>query len=220
MHQTSFSFKNNNPYNSDEFIKSESNLLAYKTIHSWPNSVWGVNPYPKAVILKGLKSSGKTFLAKIWAAKSGALIINSLKNFNEKAIENYKAFVIEDLDHDLNEEIILHNFNIIHEHNKYLLITLSKIPDIILPDLRSRINSVNIINIDAPDDELLKIFIFKLFSDYSVVVTEEIINYLIKILPREFSSIISNIQKINEYALMHKRKITIPLIKKALNYLL
>ena len=58
--------------------------------------------------------------------------------------------------------------------------------------------------------------IFKLFSNFSVVVNKEVISYLINILPREFPEIINAVQKINDYAIEHKRKITVPLVKLAL----
>ena len=112
---------------------------------------------------------------------------------------------------------VLHQFNSIHESNKYLLITTTQVPKLTLPDLASRINATNILDIDFPDDNLVSMLIFKLFSNFSVVVNKEVISYLINILPREFPEIIIAVQKINDYAIEHKRKITVPLVKLALN---
>ena len=84
------------------------------------------------------------------------------------------------------EQDVLHYFNILHENNKYLLITLTEMPKLKLADLSSRINSVNKVDISMIDDELMRILIFKQFSNFSIVISEEVINYLVKILPVRF----------------------------------
>jgi DnaA family protein len=89
-------------------------------------------------------------------------------------------------------------------------------PKLSLADLSSRINSVNKVDISMIDDELMRILIFKQFSNFSIVISEEVINYLVKILPREVPKILSIISEINQNSLISKRKITIPFIKQIL----
>ncbi len=89
-------------------------------------------------------------------------------------------------------------------------------PKISLPDLSSRLNSVNKVDILMIDDELMKILIFKKFSNYSLIVSDDVISYLLKILPREFPKILSFIQHLNHASLEQKRKITVPFIKENL----
>ena len=216
MHQTSFTFKTEDSYNFDEFIISKSNLFAHDVITKWPAS-WGVNPYPKTLILKGPPSSGKTFLAKKWANISGAIFLNKDDLLSLDLLSNYPTFIIENFDEYWHEETVFHYFNAINECGKYLLITTNQIPNIGLPDLKSRITSLNHINIEKPDDQMIEALIFKLFSHYSIVVNPEIISFLLKILSRNCYEVIKSVQDINEYALVNKHKITIPLIKKALN---
>ncbi|MFK7973773.1 MAG: DnaA/Hda family protein [Rickettsiaceae bacterium] len=218
MTQEIFKFDMNEADNLDDFIVSNSNSLAYQAINTWPQDSWGTAPYPKTLIIRGPKSSGKTLLAKQWIAKSNAIWIPKNELITADILDASCAFVLEDLDIILDEENILHHFNSIHEHNKHLLITTTVIPSMILPDLQSRINATNIIDINLPDDQLIKMLIFKIFSYHSVLVSQEIIEYLLKILPREFDSIIASVNHINNYALKHKHKVTIPLIKQALDH--
>ncbi len=60
----------------NDFIESSSNSLAYKYINQWPKN-FGILPYNKTLIIRGPKSSGKSFLAKLWAQKSNALVIKN-----------------------------------------------------------------------------------------------------------------------------------------------
>ncbi len=215
MQQTAFSFVSSDAYDLGEFIESSSNALAYRAISDWPNS-WGVDPYPRSLIIQGPKASGKTFLSKKWSAKSGALFIKKMHEVTENILSHHEAFIIEDFDASWSEEKLLHMFNLIAENNKYLLITCEFIPKVKLPDLLSRIRSVNLIKIEQPDDEMMKMLIFKLFSNYSVVINNEVVSFLIKVLPREFPSVVESVKIINDFAMANKRKITVPLVKVAL----
>ena len=76
-----------------------------------------------------------------------------------------------------------------------------------------------LISIQQPDDEMMQMLIFKLFSNYSVVISNEVVNFLIRVLPREFPAIIESVKIINDFALEHKRKITIPIVKRSLRHL-
>jgi len=89
-------------------------------------------------------------------------------------------------------------------------------PKLNLADLSSRINSVNKVDISMIDDELMRILIFKQFSNFSIVISDDVINYLVKVLPREVPKILSIIGEINQSSLASKRKITIPFIKQIL----
>lgn len=200
-----------------DFIEAASNSFAYRYLENWSNK-FGVLPFSKALILRGGRSSGKTFLADLWAKQTGALLIKPSHVLTESIIAHHKAFVIEDLDEwiatGIKEELILHHFNALHENGKYLLITLKSIPVMHLADLASRINSVNVIEIKLLDDELMRVLIFKKFSDFSLLVADEVVNYLVKHLPREFAAIDDFMNKINNISLQEKKNITIPFVKK------
>jgi chromosomal replication initiation ATPase DnaA len=215
MQQIAFPIAGRDAYDPNEYIVSSSNEIAYKILNDWPKN-WGVRPYEKTLIVQGPKSSGKTFLAKQWADKAGALFIKKTHELTEAILEKHQAFVVDDFDADWSEEKLLHHFNTIHENGKYLLITISQIPIIKLPDLASRINSAHKVIIGQLDDDLMQMLIFKLFSNYSIVIGSEVLQYLVKILPREFPKLVKIVEGINALALERKRKITIPFIKQCL----
>jgi len=215
MQQIAFSFISTDAYDLGDFIESGSNSLAHKAINDWAE-FWGVAPYPNILIIQGAKDSGKTFLAKKWAANSGALFIKKMHEMTENILNHHEAFIIEDFDSSWDEETVLHIFNLMVENGKYLLITCQSLPQIKLPDLSSRIKSANLIKIEQPDDEMMQMLIFKLFSNYSVVITNDVVSFLIKVLPRAFPEIIQSVKIINDFALANKRKITVPLVKVAL----
>lgn len=216
MKQTTFVLPPLNLDNPVDFIVSSSNITAYNTITNWPN-FWGVRPYENSLIICAPKSSGKTILSNMWAKNTNALFIQKNHEITDNILAHHASFIIDDFNDSWKEKDILCYFNILHENSRFLLITTTRIPNIKLADLSSRINSINRISIEKPDDELLRTFIFKLFSNYSVTISKEVINYLIKVLPREFITIIEIIKSLNYLALREKNKITIPFIKKFFN---
>jgi len=202
-------------YNPDQFIVSSCNQEVYNYLTDWVvGNRWGVIPYSYSLVISGPKNSGKTFVAKIWAMANNACILpRNLKYFDYDLLKRYNCFVMDDIDFS-QENDILHVFNIINEHRKYLLLCVEKMPEIKLPDLRSRLLSLNSLKIHSPDDDLIGLLLQKLFASYSVTVKQEVINYLLNHLERDFFSITNFARNINLYSLRYKQKITIPLIKK------
>lgn len=204
------------PCHIDNFINSASNQLAYDAISNWPIS-WGSKPYELVLLIYGPASSGKTYLAKIWQNLSKALFITkNIDMLSEELLKCYRAFIIENIE-SWNEKKLLHCFNLINEHRKYLLITTENSSNnFLLPDLSSRIKSIIKLSITQPDDELMRKLIFKHFSDHSIIIAEQVINYLLINLPRKFDQIINLLKFITHFALVYKRTVTVSLIKSAL----
>jgi chromosomal replication initiation ATPase DnaA len=206
----------NSTYHLDDFINSSSNQIAYDFIENW-RSVWGSKPYEHTLLLYGPPSSGKTYIAKLWQNASTAFLIKQDSNIlSDEVIKEYNAFIIEDIEL-WNEVNVLHYFNLINECKKYLLITTAKAyNNFALPDLSSRLNSVMRVEIRQPDDELIKKLIFKHFSDNAIQLPEHILKYLLINLPRQFDQTMKLLKAVTNAALVHKRPVTIALIKQVL----
>ncbi|MBF8246918.1 MAG: hypothetical protein ISN64_02925 [Rickettsia sp.] len=200
---------------SEDFIISRGNQEAFDIISFDYTKNWGCDPYKNILLLEGPESSGKTYLGKMWKKSNNAQFINTKIIPNLEFINKYHCFIIDDLDKKLDKEKnILHYFNIINESKKYLLILSNSKKKVILKDLSSRINSLKKVKIFPPDIDSIKFLIQKKFFYYSVDVREDVIEYLSKILPREYRKILQAIEKINKFALIKSRKITIPLVKE------
>ncbi|MFP3018494.1 MAG: hypothetical protein ACEY3E_06420 [Candidatus Tisiphia sp.] len=206
----------NDLYALDNFINSLSNQVAYNSIKNWSVS-WGSKPYEFIVLIYGPPSSGKTYLSKIWQNLSNAFFIKKdLDILSAEDIMQYNAFIMEDIEF-WNERKVLHCFNLISECRKYLLMTTGSLAsNFALQDLSSRINAVVRLEINQPDDELMTKLIFKYFSDQSLKVSDCVIEYLLINLPRQFDQMIKLLGVITHFALVHKRAITVPLIKRVL----
>jgi chromosomal replication initiation ATPase DnaA len=211
MLQSILNFEYKERYNSEDFIISPSNKEAFDVLDSWPKS-WGFEPYPTILAIVGGRGCGKTHLAHLWKEKSDASF--DIKSTGNLIIENINLF-------DISEQSLFHIFNRYHTSRKFLLLTSSITINKIafqLPDLASRMKSIREIRIFEPDDYMIKMILFRHFSTRAIKVEENVINYLTKILPRNFHAISEEINLLDQMSLIHKKDITIPFIKKTLNH--
>jgi len=215
--QLLFEFNSNKSYLSQDYIVSGCNKDAYNMIKSWP--LWGKQAYANIFYIYGSKSCGKTHLCSIWGEKSHSHLL-SLEHDIMEQLANHENFVIEDIEQYLiDEEKILHIFNLIIEMKKYLLITSNQHPsklNISLADLRSRFNAINAIIIENPDDELLKIMISKLFAERQLRISQDIVKYIINHSNRSLEHICHIIQKLDDISLSSRKHITVKMIKDLL----
>jgi chromosomal replication initiation ATPase DnaA len=211
--QLTLNIQPEDPYKSDNFIMSDSNKTVYEKIVHWQNS-WGVSPYKNTILIYGSKSCGKTFCSKIFQNLSGAYLIKDRPA--EDVVGLYPAFIIEDIE-NIEERVLLHNFNLINENQKYLLLTSqNKQFNFNILDLSSRIQSILQVELSSPNHELVKILLFKIFSNHSIKLDPKVLEFLANRLPRDFSKIICAAEAIAGYSLEHKRRVTVPMIKEVL----
>ena len=95
-------------------------------------------------------------------------------------------------DDNWNEEALFHFFNRCAADQGGLLL-LSQTPvgqmDWQLPDLRSRMRSVNMARIDLPDDDLLYALLDKYFADRQMLASPSLLTYLVGRMERSFSAV-------------------------------
>lgn len=203
-------------FEAKDFIVSSSNEEAYLWILKWPN--W---PY-RSLSLYGEKGCGKSHLAKIWQGNTKAVLLKG-QDFDqidpETLFEKSMYFVLDEADLIRDEEKLFHLYNhIIFSQGGLLL--LSQLPPsqwaLTLPDLKSRLNALPALKIQAPDEELLCQVIQKLFRDAQVNVEPATIYFLLKYIERSFDAAHDWVNKLNTTSLSQNRRITIPLVKELL----
>ncbi len=214
-------------FGKEDFLIAKCNIEAVKIIDSWPN--WDFF----AVCIYGSEGCGKTHLANVFSSRVSTLTnhpykIPFIKACNVKMENIYNLFaqnhclVVEDLNKNINQEAMFHLYNLYRNEGGNILFTSQQAParlNFELKDLQSRLNIVPSIEIKAPDDDLLSSLIVKLFADRQILVSPEIITYMLNNMQRSFSFARKAVAEIDNISLARKRAISIPIVKEALSSL-
>jgi chromosomal replication initiation ATPase DnaA len=160
----------------EDFLVSPSNAAAVTMIDGW-------REWPRAsALVVGPKRSGKSHLAHVWRFKTGAEVIEAADLSEADAARFSGPLLVENVDRGLRDErALFYLLNLAREHGQGLLITSARPPgelDIALPDLRSRLRALPLITIGAPDGELLRAVLVKLFADRQLAVEPHVIAHL------------------------------------------
>lgn len=196
------------PKTVDDFFVSACNEEAFSWIQkpTWPFAM---------VLLTGPEGCGKTHMAHIFAKT-----VLKAKDFKEADILLLpQRAVIEDIDECRDEQVLFHLFNYAKESRKQILLTARAVPPFKLPDLKTRMSTVPVIPIHAPDDMVMMALLCKAFTDRQVDVDSDVITYLMTHLDRSYQAVHQIVAAVDTYALSKKRRITIPLIKEAVAHM-
>jgi chromosomal replication initiation ATPase DnaA len=185
-------------------------------IDQWPQ--WPSH----GAILVGPEGAGKSHLAQVWRKKSNAQILEAtgLNSENVPQLLNTKALCIENLDaNEFDESAVFHALNLARQEKGFILLTARQSPQYIgvkLPDLKSRLNALPVVNILPPDDQLLRGVLVKLFADRQISVDEALINFMILRMPRSLAAARQLVEYIDTRALVEKAEITRPFVSRLL----
>lgn len=203
-------------FGAEDFLVSDCNLGAVRLINSWPD--WQEN----AKLLIGPAASGKTHLARVWQALSGAELL-SPEGLDMASLETRgegTALIVEDVDRaGYDEKALFHLLNVAREKRLYVLLTARDAPnrfDCSLPDLRSRLNALPAIRIGAPDDALLKTVMLKHFADRQLAIDPKSLDFLALHIDRSLAAAALAVAAVDRAALASGRKISRQLVAEAL----
>ena len=203
----------------DDFFVSDANAMALALVDSWPN--WAGN---KLAII-GPEGSGKTHLAHVWAAQSGARIVDAVSLTKDAvpdlaqspiAVENVPAIAEDAAAQDA--LFHLHNLTLAEGHS--LLVTGISEPKhwgLTLPDLKSRLEGTTTAVLKEPDDALLSILLAKLFVDRQLTPNTDTIAYMVKHMDRSFAEARRLVRDIDQASLAKKRKVSRALAAEVMN---
>ena len=198
-----------------DFLVAPCNQAAIQWLDRWPD--W---PAP-ALTLQGPPGCGKTHLARVFAARSHAPIIEAASLATDAVpglLGGAGACVVDDADRAAAEPL-LHLYNLVAERRGTMLLTApeppARWPDL-LSDLRSRLAAAPVVAVEAPDDALLAALLVKLFADRQLAVSEDVVLFLLRHMERSFEAARRLVSELDTAALRERRAVTIPLARAVL----
>ena len=209
------------------FRTGPSNEVAVAWIDGWPS--WPSH----GLAVVGPRGSGKSHLRMVWCRQSGARLITA------KALESLEPpdllgqtvhCAIEDVDEILKDsrdvhalqQGLLHLYNMVIERGGHILITGQAAPSrwpLALPDLRSRLLALPVVELGEPDDKLFAAVLRKLFADRQISVGDDVITYLLRHMERSFRALHGIVAVLDDRSLADQRQISVRLASEVITEL-
>lgn len=177
----------------DEFLVSDANARAVHGLEHW--GAWPV----MTGLLVGPRRSGRSLLARIFAAKSGGTVVDNADRIEEAAL--------------------FHAWNRAQEERRPALFVAEAAPPdwtIRLPDLRSRLAASPVFRISPPDEPLMAALFEHGFQRRHLATTPELIRWLVTHSERSYVAIECAIDALESAAIASRRRLSIPLARVTL----
>ena len=203
----------------DDFFVSPANAMALALIESWPDWAGG------KLLLSGPSGAGKTHLAHVWAALSGATIhaAQGLAGADIPALAQGPV-AVEDVPEIANDPeaqtALFHLHNLVLAEGHSLLLTGHGDPahwGLTLPDLKSRMQGTTVARLEEPDDTLLAVVLAKLFADRQITPHPDLIPYLVGRMDRSFDAARQIVDRLDTLSLSEQRPLTRALARRVLD---
>jgi chromosomal replication initiation ATPase DnaA len=199
----------------ENFLVAPSNETAVAWIDRWPD-------WPGAALaLYGPPGCGKTHLAQVWRAASGAIAVGPAdlaRTSPPDLLGQSRTVLLDGLDAVLDsdaerERTVLHLYNMVVERGGHMLLTGQSAPARWPVALLAAVQAVEL---GAPDDALVEAVLVKLFADRQLRVGAEVVRFLLARMERSFAAARALVDAIDRAALESRREITVPLARRVL----
>lgn len=207
----------------ESFASSPTNGEALEGLDAWP-------AWPEGrMALVGPAGTGKTHLARDWARRTGAVVIEAASTGNEPldlATLRGRPVLVEDADRraegDLvDDETLFHLINMAGVDGGSLLLTGRLAPvawGAAVPDLRSRLNALSVARIDAPDDVVLQAVLRRGFEAAGIRPAADLYPYLMARLPRSAQEALAAVAALDEASAEQGREVNKALALSVLEF--
>lgn len=158
------------------FVRSGSNAYAVDALAAWPNAAGRV------MALCGPAGCGKSHLASAWAERVGAIPLNGAEAALTDPLELEGRPVLLDIAQDADDETLFHLINLAQHDGGALLMVSRPSPRrwaVQVPDLRSRLDAVRVVAMEAPDDAVMSAILAARFAERSITPGDGVIDYLV-----------------------------------------
>ena len=176
-----------------DYLVSDANRPLIRHLDHW--ALWPV----MATILTGPRRSGRSLLARTFAARSGGEMADDAETWNE--------------------EDLFHAWNRAQARRRPLILVADAPPPawrVMLPDLRSRLAASPVLRIAEPDEWLVGRLIEKLCHDRGLAAPPELLRYLTARIERSYWGVTRTVEALDELAYHHRQRLTVPLARRAL----
>jgi len=163
-------------FSRERFVISAPNRDAAEMLDAWPGGRGG------ALALIGPAGAGKSHLAAAWAGRTGAAVITRDVLDADGAREISGPMLLDAADSASHGEAFFHLLNRAQQAGSCLLLTGRTPPlswAVEVPDLRSRLNALPVVEIGEPDDAILRGLLIKLFQERNIRPPQDLLAYLL-----------------------------------------
>lgn len=206
--QLAFALPHAESLSRDDFLEGPSNAQALALVENWPD-------WPNRVMMMvGPEGSGKSHLAAIWAAESGARIVaaHALTPANVPGALATGALVVEHLEPGgFDERAVFHLLNLAREEGAFVLMTGRIAPSAYTVELRdagSRLRALPVVTLAPPDDQMLRALIVKFCADRQMTVDESLVGFLASRIERSFVAARRAVELLDTESLRLRRPVT------------
>lgn len=202
------------------FLRAPSNEAALTwldRVDEWPQ---------RRLALWGEAGCGKSHLLETWTAATGAQLLHGaeLPELNELPdLPSASGLAIDDADLMAREATLLHLLNAAAEARLPVLLAARTPParwPVRLPDLASRLRAITAVEIEAPEDSLLRALLARLLADRGQRVPSAIQEFLLSHLPRTPAILRDAVDRLDRAAVARPGGITQPFARDVLADLL
>jgi len=193
-------------YDAADFLTAPCNAEAMAWIGqpaAWPN---------QRLAVFGETGTGKTHLLHVYAARSGAQLLDAAGLRGFAPLPDAPALAIDDADCAPDPRGLLHVLNAAAEAKLPVLLAASTAPahwQYGLPDLVSRLRAITAVRLDPPDDTMLHALLARLFAERQLAVPAPVQTYLLTRLPRTGGALREAVARLDRAALAAGRRISI-----------
>lgn len=191
--QLRLSLERERPASLDAFARGACNADAVTAVEAWP--AWRDG----CLAIVGPRGAGKTHLARAWAARADALTVDH--DLADVTLAAGRPVLLEDADQGVSSEALFHLINLAARPGGGLLLTSRTRPatwTTDLPDLRSRLNALPVVEIGPPDDAVLEHVLRAFFEDRNIRPPEEVFPYLLARMGRSIPDAQEIVRRLDE----------------------
>lgn len=187
-----------------DLIVSAANAEAVRAIDNWRSWHGG------ALALVGPGGSGKSHLGAVWAEAAKALVVDVPIGMDDLARLQGKPLLMEHAERQ-DSEVLFHLINRAGEEGSSLLLTSRRQPSAWpagVPDLRSRLNALQVLELGPPDDEILAGALYKFFRERNIKPADDLVPYLLKRIERSIPVAWEIVRRLDDAGDVQRRPIS------------